>query len=207
MLHSILLYTHIAAGSLSLVAGAMAVGSRKGGFTHRAAGKAFALAMTVTALAAIAISLAIRPSPFLLSIGFFTLFLVGSGWVWGMRQNPEIRFHRSKYMAGFGLASAAYMFYTAFAGAGITVVLVAFGAVLALFAAKDLLRTVKPASPIVLHGERMGGAYIAAVTALLVVNVPEDFPLNSLWLWLGPTIIGSPLIAIGLNRWQHRSGS
>lgn len=205
MLYSTLLAIHIAAGSLSLIAGAVAATAQKGGKWHVRAGRAFALSMTLTALAAIVISLALRPSPFLLSIGFFTLFLIASGWVWGMRTDADLRFQRSKYVAVFGLASAGYMLFTAFAGGTMNVVLIAFGAILGTFALTDLMRREKPASPIHLHGGRMGGANIAAVTALLVVNVPENFPLHSLWVWLGPTIIGSPLIAISLNRWRKRT--
>lgn len=57
------------------------------------------------------------------------------------------------------------------------------------------------------HISGMFGSYIAMVTALLVVNqrnLPVLRELPSVWTWLLPTIIGSPLIAWTQRKWMVR---
>jgi uncharacterized membrane protein len=49
------------------------------------------------------------------------------------------------------------------------------------------------------HIGGMGGSYIALVTALLVVNLGDVTPI----VWFVPTVIGSPLIALAINRQQR----
>ena len=50
------------------------------------------------------------------------------------------------------------------------------------------------------HIGRMGGAYIATCTAFIVVNFTF---LPDILLWLGPTFIGSPLIAYSIFRYRQ----
>jgi len=49
----------------------------------------------------------------------------------------------------------------------------------------------------------MGGAYIATVTATITVNLTM---VPALVRWLGPTVIGTPLIFYAVSRYQKRFG-
>ncbi len=204
MTHTIFLIVHIAAGTVALLAGAVAIYAKKGGKLHVRLGKVFVISMLLTAIAALILS-AIKPNPFLMGIGFFTLFLAGSGWVWGMRMQPEKRLLRGRYMGYFGVLSAVFMYYETFCHGPINIILMVFATILLGMAANDALRKGLPKSHIVLHGGRMGGAYIAASTAFLVVNIPPEWGINEIWVWLAPTIVGSPLIAIALRKWSNPS--
>lgn len=51
------------------------------------------------------------------------------------------------------------------------------------------------------HIGRMGGAYIAIITAFLVINLTF---LPDMVAWLGPTFIGSPLITFYIRRYKKR---
>jgi hypothetical protein len=68
--------------------------------------------------------------------------------------------------------------------------------------ARDLKLYTQKAKPIktylLSHIGNMLGSYIAAVTAFVVVNYSGH--ISPLILWLGPTVIGSPLIAIYITR-------
>jgi len=194
MTAQILLYIHIAAGTIALTIGALAAFSRKGGNLHIQAGRVFVVAMAVTALSAIVLS-TIRPNPFLLGIGFFTGYLVFSGWIWARRIKIPLRVRYAKWVAWLSMAPAIYMLYHAFAHGFINWILVVFGGILLSMAIPDAIRRKNPESPIRLHASRIGGAYIAAFTAFLVVNIEWG-----LWVWLGPSAVGTPLIA--LAQWQ-----
>lgn len=198
MTHTIFLWIHIAAGSFALIAGGIAAIAEKGGPLHLRSGRYFALAMGITALSAILLSI-LRFNPFLLSIGFFTAYLTGCGYLWAQRIPLSRRHLIGKRLGILGLLTAAGMYYVAFAFPVLNVVLLVFGTILAAMSGADTFRQKVPKNPIALHGGRMGGAYIAATTAFLVVNVEWG-----VLPWLLPTVVGSPLIAIGIRRYAKR---
>jgi hypothetical protein len=81
-----ILFLHIAGGSVAIVSGTMALGLRKGGRAHVAAGNVFFVSMLAMA------SIGALVSPFLLTVegkpklfdsaaGFFTFYLVVTGWL------------------------------------------------------------------------------------------------------------------------------
>jgi len=99
----------------------------------------------------------------------------------------------------FGLIAAIYMLHAALSSSFANVVLVVFAAILFSLAAFDAFRKQLPETPPTLHGARMGGAYIAAFTAFIVVDIDLG-----IWGWLAPSAVGSPLIALGLWRFKNR---
>lgn len=198
MIAQILLIIHIAAGSLALLSGGIAAFAAKGSKLHTRLGRVFAIAMLVTALVAIALSI-IHPNTFLLAIGFFTLYLTGSGWLWALRIPLNRRAKLGRYFGYYGLGTAAYMLFAAYRPGYINVVLLVFASILLSMAAFDAFRKTTPKTPLALHGARMGGAYIAAFTAFVVVNIDLG-----LWGWLAPTAVGSPLISLGIWRFNKR---
>ena len=198
MTHTIFLWIHIAAGSFALISGGIAALAEKGGSLHLRSGRYFALAMGITAVSAVALSI-LNFNPFMLSIGFFTAYLTGGGYLWALRIPLQRRHAIGKRVGILGLITAAGMLYLAFSGSGINVVLLVFGSILTGLAGADAFRQKIPKNPVALHGGRMGGAYIAATTAFLVVNVQWGAVG-----WLLPTVIGSPLIAFALRKYARR---
>jgi len=198
MTHTVFLWIHIIAGSVALIIGGIAALAEKGGKLHLRTGFYFAVAMAITAISAVVLSI-LNYNPFLLSIGFFTAYLVGSGYLWAQRIPLARRHVLGRYIGAAGIITAIGMFYTAIDGSSWNVVLLVFGSILAIFSGSDAFRQKPPKNPIALHGGRMGGAYIAATTAFLVVNVEW-----TVVAWLLPTAIGSPLIAISLRRFAKR---
>jgi uncharacterized membrane protein len=72
---------HIAGGTVGLVAGTVALFSRKGGWLHRTAGTVFFISMLVMAVFAIYLSI-VRPGQlFNLFGGTFAFYLVATGWM------------------------------------------------------------------------------------------------------------------------------
>jgi len=204
MNYQILLYAHITFGMISLFSGAVAGFSKKGGKIHVKSGKIFGVCMLLAAVTAIALSL-IHPSSFLLAIGLFTVYLITSGWVWVWKKPQKQKLKTSRYAAIFGIAIAAFMIYQAYSTSrGILIVLVVFGAILLAFSLIDLFRKANPGDNIRVHAGRMGGAYIASFTAFAVTNFNGMVP--DLVLWIGPTPIGSILIALGIRKYYKNQG-
>jgi uncharacterized membrane protein len=192
-----LLFAHIATGGLALVAGLVAAFLRKGSRRHSQSGKLFAVFMATSAVIAVALSL-IHPNPFLLGIGFFTLYLVSSGWIWIRRMPFGKKVKVAKAIGAVGILSAAYMIYVGYSRESSGIILYVFGGILAFLSSTDLILKTVPAKAAGKHGGRMGGALIAAFSAFVVTNV--DF-LPPLVLWLGPTVIGTPLIILGIRKY------
>jgi uncharacterized membrane protein len=194
MLFNILLATHVAGGSISLLSGPVALASRKGGMLHRRGGLVFAWAMALTAAAAVPLSL-ITNDVLLLVIAVLTGFLVYRGVV-GIRRRRRPRpstwqdaivpalclvFCAGLLAYSLPLAGRPSFITGQFFGAG--------GTVLAL---RELRALRDPATNwLRSHIAGMMGAYIATVTAFLVVNLTF---LPQAVVFIVPTLIGSPMI-------------
>ena len=197
MIHSILLFIHIAAGSIALFSGGVAALARKGNNTHRKGGRVFSYTMIITAISAVALSI-INPNPFLLGIGLFTFYMTAAGWLWVMRIPQAKRVKRARHIGWMGLAFGIFMLlYGIFGGEKLSIVLLVFGGIQLMMAITELRGKKDARKNVARHGGKIGGAYIAAVTAFLVVNITF---LPDLLVWLGPTVIGSVMITIALRR-------
>jgi hypothetical protein len=159
--------------------------------------------MLFSAISALIIS-SIRPNPFLFGIGLFTLYLILSGWIVVWKIPLAIRQKYSKLVGTFGILSACYLAFQAFneSETGINILYLVFGSIMLGFALMDVIRPLEGKKIVVRHGGRIGGAYIATITAFIVVN---NHFLPPLVAWLLPTAVGSPLIAIALRKWSTRS--
>jgi uncharacterized membrane protein len=101
---NLILFLHIAGGSVGIVSGAVALFARKGGRLHRVAGTTFFVSMLIMA------TIGATASPFLpvpsmpnVVAGVMTFYLVATGWVAVKRKGGRIgRFER----AGLGVALA-----------------------------------------------------------------------------------------------------
>lgn len=194
-----LLFLHILAGVLALASAGLAVGAAKGGRLHRRAGGAYAAAMAVVGLSALALAVA-RPNPFLFAVGVFSLFLVFTGWrAATLRDGRPRPLDRAvgAVMAAAGLAMLGWGGWGLATGAGAQlVILIVFGAIGLSMAAADLRAwrrgPIAGKARIARHLGRMLGGVIATVTAAGVVNLGH---LPDLLVWLGPTVLLTPLIA------------
>jgi hypothetical protein len=208
---TVLLVLHIAAGGAALAASTVAVCAVKGGPAHRRAGTAFALAMAVIAATAVVLAI-VRPSPFLFSVGILSGYLTFAGRE--AARGPD----RHKRPASIAAAAAMLLVGVAMAGVGIAALLgvgaaqtiagpvpaalAVFGAIGAALAIQDLAASraivrEAPKARIARHLGRMLGATIAAWTAFAVVNFRF---LPALVVWLGPTLIVTPLIVYWTRR-------
>lgn len=205
----LLLALHIAAGSIALASMLVPLTVRKGGVLHRRAGWVFVGGMAVVSLTAFVLSAArILTDPtdagraaglFLFQVALLTLAGVSAG-VRVLRFKKRAAPHRHPWdiglagtlvlaslgMAAFGLSTGRAL-PTAFSVIG----LLTGGGQLAYW-----LRT--PAHPMHWWFEHLGtmvGSCIAATTAFLVVNAGRvGLERFGLLVWLGPTLIGVPLI-------------
>lgn len=197
-----LIYTHAALGGIALLAGGMALATRKGKQAHVSAGKAFFFSMLASALTSlVAACLPGHESPFLFSIGVFSSYLIVSG----MR---SVQFKRKdhnrtidKVLAyGIILTGVAMIVFPMVAYKSLNLVLLFFGLIGLGFGVRDLLLLRKPAqirrSWLILHLTKMTGGYIAAITAFFVVNQI----LPGMWNWFVPSILGSGYIAYWVRK-------
>jgi uncharacterized membrane protein len=192
------LFLHILAGVAALASAGIAVGSAKGGWLHRRAGNIYTLAMLVTGLSALFLSV-MEPNPFLFAVGIFSLYLVFTGWRAAMVRDgrPRLSDHAGgAVMALAGVGMLGWGGQGMLSGSGAQpVILLVFGSIgltMALADWRDWARGPVVGKPrIARHLGRMLGGTIATVTAAGVVNLGF---LPDLVVWLGPTVIITPVI-------------
>src|SRR5215813_5480293 len=81
---------HVIAGTVGLVAGIVAMSSRKGAHTHRVAGILFAVSMLVMAVLADYLAVTIPDEIPNFFIGTFTIYLVATAWMTVRRKEPSV---------------------------------------------------------------------------------------------------------------------
>ena len=203
ILFKIILGIHIAGGTIALIGAPIAIVVHKGGKTHRTAGKIFFWGMTTVFVTAIYMSI-VHNIPFLFMIAFFSYQLVMSGY----RALYYKKLHRGqevKRLDWIIVAVAAFV-NVAMIGWGawqyisfqntIGIVSAVFGLIGLSFSWRDYSHfrkgTKEKNAWLFKHLSGMIGGYIAAVTAFMVVNFADNLP--TLIVWLGPTVVGTPLI-------------
>ena len=185
----ILLALHVLGGGVALLVGPIPMLARKGGALHRKAGLVFCAALGCSSVLAFALALTVG-NEVLLTIAVLTAFLIFTG----LRAT---RFRRGARPAAAD--DAAGLLLACFGGwllwrsvSPLDVAGVFFGAGSLLLAARHR-QTLRAARPdwLLAHIAGMGGAYLATMTAFIVVNLsflPRPVTL------IVPTVIGSMLI-------------
>jgi uncharacterized membrane protein len=218
MLTSIL-YLHIAGGSAALLSMFIPLLTKKGGMSHRRAGWVFVSGMTVVSITALLLAgtrWATDPTPqgreagaFLFFISILTATSV-SGGVRVLRAKTRTTRHRHPWdlglpalLTGSSIAAAVYglstgnHLFTAFSVIG----LFGGGGHLAYW-------MTPPTHPMhwwFEHMSSMLGGCIAATTAFLVVNASNlGVETFSLAVWLTPSIVGVPAIAIWTRHYKRK---
>jgi uncharacterized membrane protein len=202
MLFKIILVLHVIAGSIGLILGTFVLIRKKGDKVHKRLGKIFSIAMVTTGFSAFALSY-INTNVFLFIVGVFTIYLTISGN--RMLYLKNILKGQKPQLIDYLLTILMLIASVAFLYLGILNLIKAnnFGLVLMLFGTtsvvlcyKDyLIYSYKNTDKLFWlknHIGRMTGAYIAALTAFIVVNNTFIPPVIA---WSLPGIIGSVFIS------------
>ena len=200
LFYQILLFLHIAAGSLSLLTGGLNMILPKGGKRHQKIGRLFVTGMMLTGGSALFMA-QIKPNPFLFIIGIFTIYLVGTA-------DRYIKSSKNKpllidwvYTLGMFVFGSIFIIWGVITLAKTN----AMGAVMLVFGSIGLYSVYQDFNHykgevaqrnyrLFTHIGRMVGGFTATVTAVLVVNaqyIPLAVPAVA--YWLAPTLLFTPL--------------
>lgn len=203
---------HVAGGTLSLLSGLLAIVALKGGRTHRMAGKLFFCAMTLVFVTALVMGL-MKGLTFLLMVAFFSYHMLLRGYraLYLKRQHlglkmalPDVLINGMGIIFNSGLLiwGISHLFSN---GNYIHIVAVFFGLLGISMAGSDVKRFFIPPADkkqwLYTHIGGMSGAYIAAVTAFMVVNVHF---LPGLVVWTAPVVIGLVLVSLTVRRYKRK---
>jgi uncharacterized membrane protein len=208
----LLLYTHIAAGSLALLVGLVPMLGRKGGPGHVRAGRVYVYAMLVVAATAVLLCL-LQPlllrRLFLAGVALLSFYLSFSGWRAARRRSAElplgdVLLAGLTALVGLGMVAAGIWLQAILFGL--------FGGLLCLFGGYDIWRGLHPTANVPgawlqRHLTRMGGSYVSATTAFVVVNLGHFLPAGTpSWVglvgWIAPAVVGRFLIAAAVRRYR-----
>lgn len=194
------LWVHIAAGTVAVLAGIGALVTQKGGLSHRRAGKGFVVSMAVVVVTVFGL-LAIDPTTFriiLTLVAVFSGYFAFSGYRVLSRKRPSDAAAPIDWAAVAGVVLSCVVL----GGWGVTwlidgrnfgIVMLVFGGI-GIALGVDDIRTFHGGDRdprMVSHLQRMIAAFIATVSAVSAVNLTSTLGILA-WLW--PTIVGVPLI-------------
>jgi hypothetical protein len=201
----VFLGVHITAGASSFLLAPVALATAKGGKQHKRWGMVYLWSMGVVAATALPMAL-YRPVLFLALVAVFSFYLAFSGFrVLRLKELARggsaahidwiaalITFVASACLAGFGAFRPAWV-------QGFGIVSIVFGFIGMRAAGAEMWSFVrKPTEKMFWWYTHLGnfiGSYIAAWTAFSAVTLTRFF--GSTWyVWLWPTIIGVPAIAL-----------
>ena len=206
------LIIHIAGGTAALVSGLFSMLSQKGGKVHRLAGKIYFWGMTAVFVGAVVVALAHR-NDFLLMVGFFSYYMT----VRGYRILSLKKLDKGQKFAPLDFiiitVSAVFIFtllvwgvWAWMHGSGMGIVALVFGLIGLTFLANDIKTYITPPKEKMhwwyTHIASMGGSYIAAFTAFVVVNI--QLPQYQWVLWVLPSAIGGYLIGRTIKKYKRQ---
>lgn len=195
------LIVHIVAGTLTLVASAVAIGSKLADVRHDAhvwSGRAWMWGMTGIFVTAMGMSF-IRVNPPMLFVSIFSFYFAWIGWRYAKNRRGEtlpLDQIVTGTMCAVFIGMIGYGIYANFIiGEPFGTVIIVFGVIGILNAWSDFnyARNGAPKGKarIAEHLSRMLGGTIAAITAFFVVNLPP-----TIIVWLLPTAVLTPIIFI-----------
>lgn len=199
---SVFLAGHVVAGAVALLIGPLAMATVKGGRWHRRWGKVYFWAMAAVAATAAAMCW-LRSGLFLFLVAVFSFYLALTGYTVLHRKTATDRARVLDWVAAFAMLAAGVVLVVSGArldpadpGRWVRWVFAGVGLILGGSEVWHFLRPSKdPKAWFYAHMTRFLGAYIATVTAFVVVNF-QTWP--TLWRWLGPTLVGT----IGITIWR-----
>jgi uncharacterized membrane protein len=211
---SVALVLHIAGGIIALISGLVAMLTSKGGKNHRLTGKVYFSGMTAVFIGAVITALG-HHKDFLLMVGFFSYYLTVRGYrvlylkKLNQGQKPVLMdWFIISVSAIFILALFGWGIWALMVGSGMGVAGIVFGSIGSTFLVSDIRSFITPPKEKMhwwfTHIGSMGGSYISAVTAFVVVNV--ELPQYNWVLWILPAAIGSVLIARTIKKYKEQFG-
>lgn len=209
-LEAIILWTHIAAGIVSLITGIGALVTTKGGARHRLAGRIYVMSMGVVVGTVLLLLLFAQSTGriFLTLIAIFSGYFAFSGYRVLSRKRPLDTALPIDWVAA-GLVVGACLFLGGWGisiflgGDSFGIVMIVFGLIGVILGSSDLIAFQNPTprgSWLISHLGRMTSAYLATVTAVSVTNFTIVPPIVR-WLW--PTVIGVPLIWYWIRKYTN----
>jgi len=204
-LFSIFLWLHIISGSIGLLSGTVNLVKRKGDKAHKIIGKVFFVSMCLAGVSSLILA-SIHPNQFLFVMGVFTLYQVLTGQRYLILKKQQASYYEwflTASMLIFAIYFAGYGAYKLYQGVFFGIVLMVFGLFALLMVKTDYANyTGKPMYKnfcLVTHLQRMIGAYIASLTAFLVVN---NTILPGVIAWLLPSVLLVPFIMAWSNKYK-----
>ena len=196
----ILIYIHAFLGGIGLITGMISIVAKKGGITHKKAGKIFAYSMITSSLISLFVAkMPNHESTFLFLIGVYTIYLVLAG-------NRALTFkNKTKTdptMTDKGISGIMLLVSLIMIGIGLigifkhidkSILYVFFGGLGLMNSIKDFYYFYcntfieKKNAWLISHLGGMVGALIASVTAFMVAGLH----IGTIIVWITPTIIGT----------------
>ena len=205
---------HITAGASSFLLAPVALATGKGGKQHKRWGMVYLWSMGIVAATALPMAL-YRPVLFLALVAVFSFYLAFSGYRVLRLKNlarggsaapidwvaAVLTFFASACLAAFGAFRPAWV-------QGFGIVSIVFGLIGMRASAREMWTFVsKPTEKMFWWYTHLGnfiGSYIAAWTAFSTVTLSHVFRHAGIILWLWPTIIGVPAIALTTAYYKRR---
>lgn len=224
----VVLGLHIGGGFVALLSMWVPLFSAKGGTVHRKAGAAFVAAMAIVAATSIVLATRIvAVGPVLQPVANATrtqevaagvfLFYVGlltaaSTWKGVRVLRTKTRTGPSRHPADLALPASVLAAGLAMLTAAVVTpsgLLAGFGLLGVVSGASDLRYWLRPPQERMHwwmeHMADMIGTCIAAITAFAVLNAQRlGLPPGSLVAWLGPSLVGVPVLALWTRRYRAR---
>lgn len=207
------LLIHILAGVVAVLAGFGAIVTLKGGRRHNQTGKLYAVMMSIVVVTAIPLAVW-TDDWFLFAIAIFTGYLIAAGYRIVLRRRGGVQgvtatdYALHGVMITVGLAmivGGSYGTLTGWMELGyVLAVLGGIGGSLAVRELRQFRVSETERTPwFERHIGFMGGGYIATITAAVTVNLTMLPPVLR---WLGPTLVGVPMIFYAIRTYRPRFG-
>lgn len=205
-----MLVLHIAGGTIALISGLVAMVTLKGSKIHRLSGKIYFWGMTAVFIGAVVVAIG-HHQDFLLMVGFFSYYMTVRGYrilfLKKLNQGQKaltIDWLIISISGIFILTLLSWGTWGFLNGEGMAIVALVFGAIGSSFLIADIRKFTSPPTEKMHwwygHISSMGGSYISAVTAFVVVNI--QLPQFQWVLWILPAVIGGIIIGRTIRKYK-----
>jgi len=212
IIFKVFLFIHIISGTVGLLSGTINMINKKGNKLHKQIGLFFFYGMLTNGVSALVVA-CIHFNVFLFIVGVFSIYILSTAkrflFLRGIHtgQKPKKGDWVVTYsMLFFGLCFMIYGGTLIAFSKNFGVVLLVFGIISFLMVKQDIgiyRGNIKNTNYwLLIHIGRMIGAYIASITAFLVVN---NTILPSLVAWLAPGVLLTPLIFYWINKYKGKA--
>jgi uncharacterized membrane protein len=218
----VLLTLHISCGAVAFVCAPVALATVKGGKVHRRFGKIYFWAMAGVAVTALILSFAL-PVYFLAMVAVFSFYSAFAAYrvlylkdmYKGARPKPvdwlaavvTVLSSLLLFLMGFLRPELMQVGVVRIAGQTVSIVSIVFGIIGMRMGLGSIHGFIKPSGEKMFwwfgHMQGMIASYIAAMTAFSAVNLTRWFGA-AWWVWLWPTIVGAPAIAIWTTYYKKK---